>query len=167
MERRSLRLLTLLIAVPAAVPGPALAHAREGLQGGLVSGFLHPVVGPDHLVAMVAVGLWGAQLRAPAIWLLPITFPALMAVGGLFGILGLPLPFVEAGVSLSAIVLGLLVALAAGLPLPGALTILAGFTTAAAFTLVQQFGGGSIAVRAAGSWISAVGILMVGLQVAG
>lgn len=121
------RLPLSLLAPLTLLPGAAAAHTQVGLQGGLASGFMHPILGPDHLVAMVAVGLWGAQLRAPAIWLLPITFPALMAVGGLVGILGLPLPLVEAGVSLSAVVLGVLVALAVRLPLAAAVAIVAVF----------------------------------------
>jgi urease accessory protein len=60
---------------------PAVAHTGSG-SGGFVGGFLHPVFGPDHLVAMVAVGLWGAFLGPPAIWLLPIVFPLVMAGGG-------------------------------------------------------------------------------------
>ncbi|TGD70943.1 HupE/UreJ family protein [Mangrovimicrobium sediminis] len=89
---------------------PAWAHVEQGVAGGLVSGLLHPVMGPDHLVAMVAVGLWGAQLGAPAIWLLPVVFPVVMALGGLFGVAGVPLPFIEFGIALSALLLGLAVA---------------------------------------------------------
>lgn len=86
-------------------------------SGNFLDGFLHPVTGLDHLVAMVAVGLWGAQLRAPAIWLLPITFPLVMAVGGFLGLLGVPLPAVDTGVALSGVVLGACVAAAARPPL--------------------------------------------------
>src|SRR5215468_6586479 len=93
---------------------PAFAHTGSG-SGGFAGGFLHPMFGPDHLVAMVAVGLWGAFLGPPAIWLLPIVFPMVMAGGGVMGILGLALPGVETGIALSAIVLGLMVALAAAL----------------------------------------------------
>src|SRR5436190_20933136 len=90
---------------------PALAHTGSG-SGGFVGGFTHPVFGPDHVVAMVAVGLWGAFLGAPAIWLLPVVFPLVMAGGGVLGILGVPLPGVEVGIAISAVVLGLMVALA-------------------------------------------------------
>ena len=90
-------------------PLPAFAHEQVGVAGGLLSGLLHPVTGPDHLVAMVAVGLWGAQLGAPLVWMLPIAFPMLMAVGGVLGVVGVPLPAVEVGVALSAVVLGLVV----------------------------------------------------------
>lgn len=97
--------------------GPAWAHEGEGLSGGFVSGFLHPLFGPDHVVAMIAVGLWGAFLGAPAIWVLPIVFPLVMAFGGVLGVLGVPLPAVEAGIAASAVVLGLVVAFAARPPL--------------------------------------------------
>lgn len=96
---------------------PAQAHTTDGVAGGFVSGFLHPIVGLDHLVAMIAVGLWGAFLGMPAIWLLPVVFPAVMAVGGAIGISGLPLPGVEMLVAGSAIVLGSCVALAWRAPL--------------------------------------------------
>lgn len=88
-----------------------LAHAEQGVAGGLISGLLHPVLGLDHLVAMVAVGLWGAQLGVPAIYLLPIVFPVVMAVGGLLAVAGMPLPFIELGIALSALALGAAVAL--------------------------------------------------------
>ena len=71
---------------------PALAHEGSGVAGGFASGFMHPILGWDHVAAMVAVGLWGAFLGAPAIWLLPIVFPLVMAFGGALGIAGVPLP---------------------------------------------------------------------------
>ena len=97
--------------------GAAQAHTGEGVQGGLVSGFTHPLFGWDHVVAMVAVGLWGAFLGRPAIWLLPVVFPLVMAFGGALGVAGLPLPAVEAGIALSGVILGLLVAFGARAPL--------------------------------------------------
>lgn len=90
-----------------------LPHEGEGVAGGFASGFLHPLAGPDHLAAMVAVGLWGAFLGAPAIWALPIVFPLVMAVGGALGVAGVPVPAVETGIALSAVALGLMVAAAA------------------------------------------------------
>lgn len=114
---RKVRWLTLL---PALLCGEALAHAEPGLAGGFGSGFMHPILGADHLVAMVAVGLWGAQLGRPAIWILPITFPSVMALGALLGILGVPLPWPETGVALSAVALGVLVATGTRLPFPAA-----------------------------------------------
>lgn len=85
---------------------PAFAHPQEGAAVGFVTGFLHPISGPDHVLAMVAVGLWGAQLGAPAIWLLPVAFPMVMAFGGMLGLIGVPVPGVEYGIAASAILLG-------------------------------------------------------------
>ena len=96
---------------------PALAHTDSGVAGGFLSGLTHPIYGWDHVVAMVAVGLWGAFLGNPAIWVLPIVFPMVMAVGGALGVAGVPLPAVETGIATSAVVLGLMVALAARPPL--------------------------------------------------
>lgn len=95
----------------------ALAHEQAGVAGGLASGLLHPLSGVDHLIAMVAVGLWGAQLGAPAIWLLPITFPLVMAIGGVIGVLHIPLPAPELAIALSALVLGAVVAMRFRAPL--------------------------------------------------
>ena len=97
--------------------GTALAHTGEGAVGGFISGFLHPLFGPDHVIAMVAVGLWGAFLGMPAMWLLPVVFPLVMAFGGILGILGIPVPAVEIGIASSAIVLGAVVAFALRPPL--------------------------------------------------
>ncbi len=92
------------------VSGLVLAHAKGGEGAGFVTGLAHPVSGLDHVLAMIAVGLWGAQLGAPAVWLLPVTFPMVMALGGMLGLMGVHLPGVEIGVAASAIVLGLAVA---------------------------------------------------------
>jgi urease accessory protein len=95
----------------------AHAHAQEGHAAGLVSGLAHPISGLDHVVAMVAVGLWGAQLGAPALWLLPVTFPMVMAFGGMLGLMGVALPGTEIGIALSALALGILVGWEARPPL--------------------------------------------------
>lgn len=105
----------------------AFAHAEVGVAGGLVSGLLHPVMGMDHLVAMVAVGLWGAQLGQPALWLLPITFPMMMSMGALLGLAQVPLPFIEFGIACSALALGLVVAGALRPPLWVAMALVAIF----------------------------------------
>ncbi len=86
-------------------------HDSDGAAEGLLAGLLHPVTGVDHVVAMIAVGLWGAQLRRPAIWVLPVAFPLVMAIGGFLGLVSVPLPGVELGIALSAVALGLCVLL--------------------------------------------------------
>lgn len=90
--------------------GGASAHEGASMTGGLISGFLHPALGWDHVLAMVAVGLWGAFLGSPSIWILPVAFPLAMAFGGALGIVGVPVPAVETGIAASALVLGLMVA---------------------------------------------------------
>ncbi len=106
---------------------PAWAHGQQGQAAGFLTGLQHPVSGLDHVLAMVAVGLWGAQLGAPAIWLLPVTFPLVMACGGFLGLLGVPLPGVEIGIAASAILLGAMVATQARPPLWLAATAVAFF----------------------------------------
>jgi urease accessory protein len=100
-------LAVLMLLVSAA---PAFAHVQQGQAQGFLTGLRHPVSGLDHVLAMISVGLWGAQLGAPAVWLLPVTFPMVMAFGGFLGLVGIPLPGVEVGIALSAVLLGLMVA---------------------------------------------------------
>jgi urease accessory protein len=116
MISRSLRYL-LPLAVALVTTSHAFAHSENGATIDFAGGFTHPIFGPDHVIAMVAVGLWGAFLGAPAIWLLPVVFPLVMAVAGAFGVAGVPLPGVEIGIAVSAIALGGMVALAAKPPL--------------------------------------------------
>jgi urease accessory protein len=125
MSRHGLRWV--LLAAGCAIAWPVVAHEQQGQAAGFVTGLLHPVSGLDHVLAMVAVGLWGAQLGAPAIWLLPVTFPLVMAVGGFLGLVGVPLPGVELGIAASAILLGAMVALQARPPLALAALLVAFF----------------------------------------
>jgi urease accessory protein len=114
---RTVRAAVLLALAAAAFATPAAAHIVKGEAGGFVSGFEHPISGLDHVLAMVAVGLWGAQLGRPAIWLLPVTFPMVMAVGGFLGLIGVPLPGSELAIALSGVALGAAVMLEARPPL--------------------------------------------------
>ena len=99
----------LLLLMVLAAPSNTWAHTQVGEVAGFVSGARHPISGWDHVLAMVAVGLWGAQLGVPAVWLLPVTFPMVMAIGGTMGLLGISIPGVEIGIALSALVLGVMV----------------------------------------------------------
>jgi len=125
MSRQGLRWVVL--AAGCVLAWPAIAHEQQGQAAGFVTGLLHPVSGLDHVLAMVAVGLWGAQLGAPAIWLLPVTFPLVMAFGGFLGLIGVPLPGVEFGIATSAILLGAMIALQARPPLVLAALLVAFF----------------------------------------
>lgn len=91
---------------------PASAHITQGAQGGFGSGFEHPLTGPDHFLAMFAVGLWGAQMGGRRVWTLPVTFPLIMVIGGIGGMFGVPLPGIEIGIALSIVALGLAIAFA-------------------------------------------------------
>jgi len=92
--------------------GAAEAHVEEGVLGGFASGLQHPIFGLDHLLAMLAVGIWGAQMGGRRVWTLPVTFPLIMALGGIAGMAGLYLPSVEIGIALSVLALGLAIAFA-------------------------------------------------------
>lgn len=95
---------------------PAFAHTGRGDTVGFFRGFLHPFSGVDHVLAMVAVGLFAASLGGRALWLVPLSFVSMMAFGGAMGMAGVSLPFVEIGIGLSVVVLG--TAVAAGFDLP-------------------------------------------------
>ena len=105
----------------------ANAHEGGGATGGFLNGFMHPILGWDHVIAMLAVGLWGAFLGRPALWVLPIVFPMVMAFGGALGVAGMPVPAVETGIAVSAIVLGAMVAMAARPPIWVAAVIVGSF----------------------------------------
>jgi urease accessory protein len=111
-----IRRMTFLIALLLS-PSMAWAHAESGRAEGFLAGLRHPISGLDHVLAMVAVGLWGAQLGMPAIWLLPVTFPIVMAFGGALGLAGIPLPGTEIGIALSGILLGMAVLMESKPPL--------------------------------------------------
>jgi urease accessory protein len=102
----SFAVLLLVALALAAMPHPAFAHVEQGQAAGFLTGLKHPWSGLDHVLAMIAVGLWGAQLGNPAIWLLPVTFPMMMSLGAVMGLIGMGLPGVEVGIALSSLLLG-------------------------------------------------------------
>jgi urease accessory protein len=103
--------------------GAALAHPGHGDAGGFTHGFMHPVGGLDHVLAMIAVGLFAAHLGGRALGLVPATFVAVMAAGGALGMAGIAVPFVETGIALSVVVLGLAVALRMSVPTLAAMAL--------------------------------------------
>ncbi len=106
---------------------PAAAHDGSRLAGGFAAGFIHPLSGLDHLLAMVAVGVWGAFLGRPLIVALPMLFPAAMALGGGIGMVGLPFPPVEAGIAISVLALGTAILFGVRASVPVACAIVAMF----------------------------------------
>jgi urease accessory protein len=113
MIRSILRFCTAAIAF---LPVAASAHVGVGDTQAFTHGFLHPLNGIDHILAMVAVGLFAAQLGGRALWLVPLTFVSVMALAGIAGMTGVKLPFVEIGIGMSVVVLGLAVAFQLNVP---------------------------------------------------
>ena len=156
MMSRVIRYVVALIALLAAVP--ACAHTGS-VSGSFVGGFAHPIFGPDHVVAMVAVGLWGVFLGPPAIYMLPVSFPLIMALGGVLGILGVLLPGVEIGIAISAIVLGLMVAIKVQPPIWVALVIVGAFAIFHGHAHGTEFPAGANAVAYSLGFVIATGLL--------
>ena len=115
MSRFAFKLLSVVLSC--SLPSIALAHGGAEVGGGFMHGLMHPASGLDHVCAMLAVGLWAAQMGGRQIWALPLSFVLLMGLGGALAAHGLVLPFVELGVLLSVLLLGMLVAAAIRLPL--------------------------------------------------
>jgi urease accessory protein len=109
------------------LPSLAFAHTGVGDTHGFMHGFGHPLGGLDHMLAMVTVGIFAWQLGGRAIWAVPCTFVALMAVGGALGISGVDVPFVELGIGLSVVVLGAVVAFGLKAPLAVAMAVVGFF----------------------------------------
>jgi len=103
---------------------PVLAHAHPGHDAsGFAAGVSHPIHGLDHILAMVAVGLWAVQLGGRAKWLVPASFVSVMAIGGALGMAGVAMPFAEQGILASVLILGVLIAAAVRLPLAASMSI--------------------------------------------
>lgn len=123
-------LRALTIAAMLALSGaaaPAFAHTGVSAAHDLTHGFFHPLSGLDHILAMVAVGLYAAQLGGRNIWLVPAAFVGTMIVGGLLGYGGVPLPMVEQGIGLSVVAMSLAVALGVRLPTVAAMAMVGAF----------------------------------------
>jgi urease accessory protein len=137
----------------------ALAHTQGGAGGGVFTGFLHPLKGPDHMLAMLAVGMWGAQLGSPCIWALPIAFPMLMAMGGALGIMGLQITAVEPAIVVSVIVLGSLIALAARPPVLVATAVVGAFAIFHGYAHGAELPEGADALTYSLGFVVATGLL--------
>ncbi|HEY8606717.1 MAG TPA: HupE/UreJ family protein [Noviherbaspirillum sp.] len=133
---------------------PAFAHPGAHHVAGFPAGFLHPLAGWDHLLAMVAVGAWAAQQRRPA-WHLLAVFPAVMASGAVLALAGFVLPHVEAGIAASVLVLGLLVAFSVRMPAAAGAVLVAAFALLHGFAHGAEFpAGASVAGYGAGFLLS-------------
>ncbi len=114
-----------LLILPVFILAPSLAHAHTGVghAAGFLHGVCHPFGGLDHILAMVAVGIWAAQISGKVIWAVPTTFVSVMIIGGILGIAGIAIPFVEQGIVMSVLILGVLIAAAVRLPLSASVAI--------------------------------------------
>jgi urease accessory protein len=113
----------LLLGILLCVPSLARAHVGVGQTSGFSHGFGHPLSGLDHVCAMVAVGLWAAQMGGRAIWAVPLTFVSVMAFGGFLGVLHVQIPFIETGIVISVLTLGVFIAAAVRMPLIASILI--------------------------------------------
>ncbi|MDB5713572.1 MAG: Ni/Fe hydrogenase [Sphingomonadales bacterium] len=160
LARKSLVIATLFVAAP------AYAHTGTGLPGGFVSGFLHPLSGPDHMLAMVSVGLWGAFLGRPLIYALPMIFPMMMAVGGAIGMANVPVPPVEMGIALSVLVLGFMIMAAVRAPVWLACTIVAIFALFHGYAHGHELPSAADPIGYSAGFVFATGMLhLVGIAI--
>ena len=148
-----------IIAATVIWPALALAHVEAGRAEGFLAGLHHPISGLDHVLAMVAVGLWGAQLGASAIWILPVAFPVVMALGGMLGLLGVPLPGVEVGIAVSAIVLGVAVSAAWRPPLLAAAVVVGLFAVFHGHAHGTELPAGASGLTYSLGFVAATGLL--------
>ena len=122
-----MRLILIFLALTGALVSPALAHTGVGPTAAFTAGVAHPRRGLDHIAVMVSVGLWAALRGNTALWVWPTTFVSVMVIGGALGMTHIAIPFVEPGILASVVALGLMVALAADLPVAVGATIIGAF----------------------------------------
>jgi urease accessory protein len=156
-----------LAALAASLPTLALAHTGVGAAHGFAHGFLHPIGGLDHVLAMVAVGIFAAGLGGRALWAVPLTFMAFMLAGGALGFFAVPVPFVEAGIALSIVALGIAVAVnwnwpvAAAMAMAGLFAVFHGHAHATEMPLDASGSAYALGFLAATGLLHAAGIAAV------
>jgi len=153
-----------VLALTALAAGSAMAHPGhpESMMNASASfgaGFEHPFSGLDHLLAMLAVGLWAAQSKQRALWVLPLAFPLMMVVGALLAVAGMSLPGVETGIAASVAVLGLLIAFAVRLPLWGSTLVVSLFALFHGYAHGTELPSGSMAALYGAGFVLATAIL--------
>jgi urease accessory protein len=152
-------LKTIALLAIALLSAAAQAHSDQTSTGGFMAGYLHPLTGLDHLLAMVAVGIWGATLGAPLIWALPVAFPFMMLVGGVLAIFGVPLPYVELGVAISVLVLGAAIAMRWRAPMAAAIGIVAFFGLLHGYAHGSELPGSAAPAAYAAGFVVSTGLL--------
>ena len=151
--------IVLVAAALVATAMPAFAHTGVGAHGGLAAGFTHPLLGLDHLLAMIAVGLFAAACGGKALWLVPLAFVAMMAGGGTLAMAGIQVPMVELGIALSVVVLGAAVALRLSLPVAGAMALVGAFALFHGHAHGAEIPAGASALTYAAGFIAATAML--------
>ena len=140
---------------------PAFAHEGNIVRGGFMAGFSHPFFGLDHMLAMIAVGIWGGILGRPLIYLLPSVFPVMMAVGGVIAMAGIVIPFTEVGIALSLITLGGLIAAQRRLPVLAAIGVIAVFAICHGFAHGTELPLAADPVAYSSGFVMATGLLHI------
>jgi urease accessory protein len=152
--RGGLRLAGLVVATIACSPGIVQAHPGLGQASGFTNGLMHPIGGVDHLIAIVAAGVWAAQLGGRFLWMIPFTFLTMMAAGGSLGMISVPVSLVEQGILMSVVVLGFLIAFAAKLPWAPSLLVIG------LFGFVHGYAHGQEMSHTASAWAYGAGFLL-------
>ena len=163
--------ISISAAMLAAMTAPAFAHFNPAEHGSLLAGLSHPFSGADHMLAMIAVGLWAAQIGGKAKWLAPAAFLSMMGVGFLLAVIAIPMPFAEPGILASVLGLGLLVTLAVRMPTAASSALVGVFAAFHGHAHGSELGAATPLSFAAG-FVVATGILHgfglgLGLAVAG
>jgi urease accessory protein len=141
-------------------PAAALAHPGHDGAGGLVHGFFHPVTGIDHVLAMIAVGVLAAQYGGRALWLVPMSFLAAMAAACAIGMAGIPVQIVEAGIGLSVIILGLMIAFQIKPPTLVAMVVVGFFALFHGYAHGSEMPNGPAALSFAAGFLGATALLL-------
>ena len=141
-------------------PAAALAHPGHDGAGGLVHGLVHPVTGIDHVLAMIAVGVLAAQYGGRALWLVPMSFLVAMAAAGAIGMAGIPVQIVEAGIGLSVVVLGLMIAFQIKPPTLVAMVVVGFFALFHGYAHGSEMPGGLAGLSFATGFLGATALLL-------
>ena len=141
-------------------PAAGLAHPGHDGAGGLAHGFVHPLTGIDHVLAMIAVGVLAAQYGGRALWLVPMSFLVAMAAAGAIGMAGIPVQIVEAGIGLSVVVLGLMIAFQIRPPTLVAMVVVGFFALFHGYAHGSEMLGGLAGLSFAAGFIGATALLL-------
>jgi urease accessory protein len=140
---------------------PASAHVGTGLSGGFAAGFMHPLSGFDHLLAMVSVGLWGAFLGRPLIYVLPVVFPVMMVVGAIIGMVAVRVPQTELVIALSVLTLGVCIAFAVKAPVWAATLVVAMFAVCHGYAHGRELPSAADPIGYSAGFVLVTGLLHV------